>query len=65
MLQDQERDAVVDRRDGVADAERHGLKAMRTFRDGLGTARLFGWFRHQRPIRPTAAAFNDRILRVL
>ena len=35
MLQDQQRDLVLDRRDAVADAQRHRLLAVRTFRHRL------------------------------
>src|SRR5262249_17765090 len=61
MLQDQKCDAVIDRRDAVADAKRLWLLAMRTFRDYLGTL-LLGGIGHPPPIRRADRRFNQAVL---
>src|SRR5262249_16266542 len=57
MLEDQDRDAVIERLDAVADAKRLWLPAMRTLRDCL-FASLLGWFGHPPPIRRAVPRFN-------
>src|SRR5215475_6929259 len=60
MLQDQKRDAVIDRRNAVADAERRWLLAMRALRDGL-FAVLLGGIGHKPPIRRADRRFNQAV----